>query len=159
MASHWTWVIGLLLGLTATFCATVNKVAWKLGHNLKEKGKKKRATFAFICGTVALAVNPILDMASLYYAPQTLFAAIAGTGTVFNLILAKCVLGEAPSRLDVAGAAAVCMGCGGRYTTPLYAMSTYTSNAPNMSSFWARFARRRYSNSGGRTHADRRHLR
>ena len=108
------FVLGLFLGLTATMCATLNKIAWKLGHNLTAMNETvRKAYIAYTLGSVALIVNPPLDMLSLYYAPQTLFAAIAGTGTVFNIIMAKIVLGEEPSKLDIFGAIAVCIGCSG----------------------------------------------
>lgn len=50
---------------------------------------------------------------SLYFAPQTLFAATAGTGTVFNLILSHYILKEKPTSLDIYGAIAVLIGCTG----------------------------------------------
>ncbi|GMH87285.1 hypothetical protein TrST_g6485 [Triparma strigata] len=109
---HWQWALGLFLGLAATLCASINKVFWKLGHNHYGSDPKK-SFYANCVATFALIINPPLDMLSLYFAPQTLFAATAGTGTVFNLILSKYILGEMPTSLDIYGAIAVCVGCTG----------------------------------------------
>ncbi|GMI18239.1 hypothetical protein TrLO_g7047 [Triparma laevis f. longispina] len=109
---HWRWSLGLFLGLTATFCASINKVFWKLGHN-NHVSNPKISFYANCVATFALVVNPVLDMLSLYFAPQTLFAATAGTGTVFNLILSHYILKEKPTSLDIYGAIAVLIGCTG----------------------------------------------
>lgn len=109
-------LLGLLLGLLATLVATISKVLLKLSHNLEaqQTSASSRKSWIVWCGGVfAVVLNPPLDVAALWFSPQSLFAATAGTATVFNLMLAPCLLGEKFTAFDLIGAVTVCFGCAG----------------------------------------------
>ena len=112
---NWSWLLGLAFGLLATLMGTINKVFWKLGHNIDSlpPPSTRSSRVPHTIGCVALILNPPLDILSLYFAPQSLFAATAGTGTVFNILVAGPVLGERAGWRDIVGACLICTGCTG----------------------------------------------
>lgn len=108
---QWSWALGLVLGLLGSLTGSLNKIFWKIGHNMDARGQP---SWKWHCaGFAALVLNPPLDMLSLYFAPQTLFSATAGSGTIFQFVLAVFLLKEVPTKLDVVGSALVVIGCTG----------------------------------------------
>lgn len=101
MSDNLVW-LGCVLGVVASSCGTAGKQLMRFSMLQEQRLKEKGAHSAMLVSRLVLllglvvnaAIGPLVDMAALAFAPQSIIAPLMGLDVVWNTISAPCTLGE-----------------------------------------------------------------
>ena len=126
-AAQQLWYIGVLFMMGSTFCGALGSLYMKKAEQLRAKAKAGRYSLPasewrrlrrarwcyFLLGAPVLqiALNTGLSTASFAFASQSLLSPLIAAQIVWTALLSPCIIGEWPTRYDLAGTILIVAGC------------------------------------------------
>ena len=98
------WWVGLLLDCVAALAGAIGK------QLLRHAAVSRNRWFIPLGLCFTAIIDPAFDLLAYSFAAQSIIAAAAGLGIVWNVLLAPCTLGERLTRSRITGAGLICVG-------------------------------------------------
>lgn len=106
------WWAGVLFSIASSMCSALGVNSQKIAHNRKAKGRKGRVISDIFWwgGMLGMILSSVFDIVSYFFAPMSILAPLAAGSLVFNIILARILLKEHITFVDVIAKGIIIVG-------------------------------------------------